>query len=198
VTNVQKAEIKRREIILPSPLAHSAAGYLIYYFARDRKPNKYPTRRTSLKLLLITIGLSLLPDIDFVPGLLIGDVGRFHNQWSHSFVSGLVVALLIAGVFYWRQRAEFWFWFLISLVSYNLHVIMDYFTLGGRGVMLWWPFSTTRYESPLFLFWGVRWSEGLFASEHLITMATELLFACLVFLIVRSGRERKRRLGNAI
>lgn len=182
---------------MPSPLAHSAAGYLIYHIARSRQPKLDIVRRPSRKLLIATIGLSLLPDIDFVPGLLIGDVGRFHNQWSHSFVSGLVVALLIAGVFYWRQRAEFWFWFLISLVSYNLHVIMDYFTLSGRGVMLWWPFSTTRYESPLTLFWGVRWSEGLFASEHLITLVTELLFAGLVMLIIHFTRERKRSLSNA-
>ena len=49
---------------------------------------------------------------------------------------------------------------------------MDLFTF-GRGVMLVWPFLPDRIEPPVYLFYGLRWSEGLASPWHLVTLMTE-------------------------
>jgi membrane-bound metal-dependent hydrolase YbcI (DUF457 family) len=47
------------------------------------------------------------------------------------------------------KRGDFVLWFVVLLASYEMHVIMDYFTVGGRGVMLFWPLTLQRFESPV-------------------------------------------------
>ena len=46
--------------------------------------------------------------------------------------------------------------------------------------MLFWPLSSHRFSSPLLLFYGVRWSDGLFSIHHLSTVLNELLFALVL------------------
>lgn len=166
----------------PSPVAHSAMGYLIYKLAKRDIP--YPLRKHSasgLKLLLATVFLSLLPDLDVLPGIVFGDMMRFHNQWTHSLITGLGVALA-AGLAGRLRGSNIKFWFLAALLAYEFHVIMDYFTVGSRGIMLFWPLSVDRFQSSFKLFTGVRWSEGLFSPVHIVNLATELVFVGLVVL----------------
>jgi hypothetical protein len=73
----------------------------------------------------------------------------------------------------------------LILVAYDLHVLMDFFTYDSRGVMLLWPFSALRFESTVSLFYGVRWSKGLWAVEHLITLFSELTFALVILFLGR-------------
>jgi membrane-bound metal-dependent hydrolase YbcI (DUF457 family) len=158
-------------------------GYLIsrvnpryYHDGKKAQP------RQRLLLLLAAVFFSLMPDIDILPGLLMGDIGRFHNQWTHSLIVGSGVALLAGLIALWRKDS-FRFWFLLAWVSYSFHVIMDAFTWGGRGVMLLWPLTDQRFEGgPVSLFMGVRWSEGVWSPEHLLTLVTELAFVGLVYL----------------
>jgi hypothetical protein len=176
----------------PSPIAHSAMGYFIFRLFRVRKPDwlkksKYP----NLTFFLIVVGLSMLPDIDMIPALLTGDMLGWHNHWTHSLIVGLGVALGIGAIGWWKDR-NFGFWFLVSLVSYEMHIIMDLFTYGDRGSIIWWPITSERYVGTVNLFFGVRWSQGLFALIHLLTLFSELVFA---FAIVALGNlvEKWRR-----
>jgi hypothetical protein len=176
----------------PSPLAHSAMGYFIFRIFRFRIPawlkrSKYP----NFILFLIVVGLSMLPDIDVIPALITGDFLGWHNQWTHSLVVGLGVALVIGAIGWWKDR-RFGFWFVISLLAYQMHVIMDLFTYGDRGSMIWWPITSERYVGAVTLFFGVRWSEGLFSWMHLLTLLTEALFAGLMVLLA-SAFEKWRR-----
>jgi membrane-bound metal-dependent hydrolase YbcI (DUF457 family) len=50
-------------------------------------------------LLLAAVGASILPDMDALPGILFNDFSRFHNNLTHSFMAGLIVALLA----HWSQ-----------------------------------------------------------------------------------------------
>jgi inner membrane protein len=163
---------------MPSPIAHAAAGYLIYRIRGKENKNS----RWRLRLLLAALFFSLLPDADFLPGLLVGDVGRFHNQGTHSILAAIVVAAA-AGLAarLWGGRARLWAG--TALVSYGMHVVMDMFTYGGRGVKLFWPLSAQRFESPVALFIGARWSEGLWNPEHLVTLYSELVFTGVILFI---------------
>jgi inner membrane protein len=169
---------------LPSPIAHSFIGYLIYRTFRGR------LKLGSLKkigpfpfLLLLAVFFTMLPDLDSVLGILAGDFSRYHNQGSHSLVTGLIVALISGLVIWIIQKKDFFKWFLFILVSYEMHIVMDFFTV-GRGVMLFWPISEERFISPVLLFFGVRWSEGLIHVYHVITLVTELAFILIAFLLL--------------
>jgi membrane-bound metal-dependent hydrolase YbcI (DUF457 family) len=191
---------------LPSPLAHTTAGYAVYRLLRRRRSDWEPQVWRLPLILLVTLVFSILPDFDAVAGILAGDIGRYHNQGTHSLVVGLLVALLFAVLLARGRMHAFKAWFPPLLLSYELHVLMDVVTLGERGVMLLWPLSSARFDVPFTLFYGVRWSEGIFAWQHLVTLATEALFALLVlgglYLLERrqnvpSGPSQRRPLSEA-
>ncbi len=191
---------------MPSPLAHTTAGYAVYRLLRRRRSDGEPQVWRLPLILLVTLVFSILPDFDAVAGILAGDIGRYHNQGTHSLVVGLLVALLFAVLLARGRMHAFKAWFPPLLLSYELHVLMDVVTLGERGVMLLWPLSSARFDVPFTLFYGVRWSEGIFAWQHLVTLATEALFALLVlgglYLLERrqnvpSGPSQRRPLSEA-
>ena len=175
---------------MPSPIAHTMIGYVIYRIFQLRMSHGSTKQIGSLPLLAFTIGLSLLPDLDSVIGIWMGDFWRFHNQATHSLIIGLIIALGIGAVIWLRRRSGFLCWFIIALLCYELHVIMDFFTL-GRGVMLLWPFSSDRYESSVKLFYGFHWSQGWVSVMHLWTLVTELGFVVLVGFIMHFLRVKK-------
>jgi len=167
---------------MPSPITHLAAGYAVYQFARKQFPKHTLGKVWKVPGMMIFAGaLSILPDMDSVLGVVLKDLGRFHNQGSHSLLTGLVVSALIGGLVWLLRKGSFLGWFLIGLVAYESHVILDYFTW-GRGVMLFWPFTSQRYLSPVLLFYGLHWSDGLFSIKHLITVVTEVSLISLVYL----------------
>jgi inner membrane protein len=170
---------------MPSPLAHIVAGYAVYRIYRN---NLYEDARAKIwqvpVLLLVVVFLSMLPDVDSIWGLVMGDFGRYHNNGTHSLVVGVFLAMLFAGIIRWHFRYSFSTWFIIAVVAYELHVLMDFFTI-GRGVMLFWPFSYERYSSPLLVFYGLHWSDGVFSIRHLWTLLTEMIFLAFVYAILR-------------
>jgi membrane-bound metal-dependent hydrolase YbcI (DUF457 family) len=168
---------------MPSPIAHLSIGYVIYRVFRRRLPADFQRLSRVSLVLIIIMFLSILPDFDFFAGLLYGDIGKYHNNLTHSLFIGAVVALLVAGLIYWRYRAHFWLWFAISLVAYNLHPILDLF-VGERGVMLLWPLTEARFSAPVRLFYGVQWGLGWVSPWHLLTIFSELFFFLIVFSIV--------------
>ena len=162
---------------MPSPIAHGAVGYIVYRAFREplsEKGGLKPWSRT--RLLLVIFSLSLLPDLDVIPGIIFGDLEGFHNNIANSLVAGVLAALLVAGVMRFLGRQSTRLWFFAALLSYELHLLMDYFT-AERGLMLLWPFETQRYVAPFMLFFGVHYSEGLLSVHHIWTAITELAFA---------------------
>jgi inner membrane protein len=166
---------------MPSPIAHASVGYLIY---RSINPKNHtnPQNKDYLSPLLWTaILFSLIPDFDFIPGFLFGTYDQFHNTFSNSFFSGLIFAI-VTGVIGWSLKKSFLFWFTFPLISYELHVIMDFFTW-GRGLMLFWPFDSSRYEPEIYFFYGLHRSDGLVSLRHLWTILTELSFSIILVFI---------------
>jgi len=178
---------------MPSPLTHSFIGYLIYRVLQVQLPGEYDKRILLVpQLLVITVGLSILPDLDAIPGILMDDIGRFHNQWMNSFVVSVIVALCVGfAVWMWRGTG-FKRWFTITLFCYTTHILADFFTW-GRGIMLIWPFSSHRYKPPVNLFYGLHWSEGFISIMHLWTLLTEVGFIAVVSLIAHYSLKMKIR-----
>ncbi len=175
---------------MPSPLAHTAVGYLIYRVCRHHPQDQTAiTSRSSLILASFTITMSLLPDIDAIPGLIFHNLGKFHNNITHSLFFGLAVAIIVALIAIAMRRPDSARWFLIALACYEIHVLMDFFTV-GRGVMLFWPLTADRYQPPLTIFYGLHWSDSLISIRHIWTLINEgavILCFWLLFVLFRSN-----------
>jgi len=173
---------------MPSPFAHTAAGYLIFrYFKRQLPDGRVHILTIPFQLILLA-SLSLLPDLDALPGILAVDMGRFHNNASHSLVVGVFIALVISAVASRVYKSPLKVWFVVALITYELHVIMDFFT-GERGVMLLWPFTAARFSSPVKLFVGLQWGKGWFSIWHLWTLFTEALFFLLILIFLNLSQR---------
>lgn len=134
---------------MPLPVAHSLAGYIFY----EIKPFLF--FKNGWKNFLFIMILANLPDIDFLPGLIIGNPNQFHHGISHS-LGMAVFSGLILGWFFSRKNGNFWKYFIFTTLIYYSHVFLDFLTEDYRkpfGVLLFWPFNSIYYTSsiPLFL-----------------------------------------------
>ncbi len=165
---------------MPLPMGHTLAAYAICEGNRDRlrffdKP---------WQTLLFFAVLANLPDIDFLPGFLLGNPNRFHHGFVHSL--GAAVAVGFLGALYFRRRyGRFWPYFGLIAATYYSHLILDFFNQDMRapyGVMLFWPLDSTYYMSPVALFASVHKSsdsstfiQSLFTMHNFWVALRELL-----------------------
>jgi len=167
---------------MPSPIIHTTMGYVVYRIFHPEPSEANPRKLGQMPILLIfSIVFSLLPDVDSLFGILAGDFGRYHNNANHSLIVGLLVALSVGGIAGLIRTHAFRVIFLVTLFSYAAHISLDFFTI-GRGVMALWPLSQERFGSPLPLFYGLHWSDGLFSIRHIWTFLTESATAALFVL----------------
>ena len=167
---------------MPSPIAHGTTGYVLYRaFGPRLEERGGPAPWSSRRVLFIILVLSLVPDLDVIPGLLVDDLHGIHNSLTNSILVGVVVAIAIGGVMWFLGRIAARDWFLVALISYWLHIAMDYFT-SERGVILFWPITSKRFIAPVQLFYGFHYSEGFISIHHLWTVVTELAFALALLL----------------
>lgn len=193
---------------MPSPLAHSIAGFVVYRWSQRRlskrgqlkvedpaeasAPSAAVQRWPALSKIAGIFGLvclSLLPDFDVIAAVFYRDMTGFHNQGWHSLLVGCAVAPLVGLIFGGRRRWRHWT--LLTWACFELHVLMDAFSM-GRGVMLMWPLSSQRFVPPFYFFHGVRWAEGWWAWDHLFTLINELGWLALVILLWRFRAPERR------
>ncbi|MGB3562068.1 MAG: metal-dependent hydrolase [Thermoanaerobaculia bacterium] len=172
---------------MPSPIAHTAAAYAVYSVVTPGGRKSTALEAATPVLLAAAVILSLLPDLSSLAALFGGDLSTVHNNWEHSFMVALLVALVIGSVVHLRTGRGFSRWFWLAFACYSLHLIMDLFTV-GRGVMLLWPFSGERFSPPFKLFYGLHWSDGWLSTRHWWTLLTETAFALVVIVLVRRRR----------
>jgi len=134
---------------MPSPVGHSLAGYLIYQLI----PGRAPRHQWSLVALYLIVANA--PDLDFIPGLLVGNASRYHHGITHSLGFAALVGFAFSVLLYLRKRAAIRKNFAIFFCLYFSHVVLDYFSLDSstpHGVPLFWPLSSTYYIAPFTLF----------------------------------------------
>jgi len=133
---------------MPLPVAHSLAGAAIYKgLDADGSLVTWPR-------LLLAIFLANSPDLDMIPGILVGEPNRWHHVgFSHSAVFAVVFALavgLLAAAT--GRRWPLWSGRLSAVTGTALmvallllsHDLLDAVTQDGRppiGIPMWWPFS---------------------------------------------------------
>jgi inner membrane protein len=181
---------------MPSPIGHSLAGYVIYRAIAVNRARSYDWQYIALCILAANA-----PDLDFIPGLIVGDLGRYHHGPSHSLFFGVVFAIVLS-IFCLRRL----YIFLIAFTLYSSHLLLDYFVKDPsfpHGVPLFWPFSDEYYMASFAFLRGVKYQPDLTESiqqvllrgENVITIFTEVLFLLplLLFILLRDkiGRSSK-------
>jgi inner membrane protein len=137
---------------MPTPVAHSLAGGIIYFLQLREIPKSW---KYFIAGIFFFIVYSNLPDLDFLPGIWYGSLNKYHHGITHSIFFLLCVALLTGIAAKYIFHMSFWKIAGISFVLTELHLFMDYMTgdtFEPYGVMLFWPFSHTYYISPLSFF----------------------------------------------
>jgi len=180
---------------MPLPIAHGAVGLAVYFVWGQNKLEKSPrVKKVTLALLLVV--LSIAPDLDFIPGLLLDEPNKFHHGISHSLIIALIgaVALFLLLRKYYIELETFRL-FIVLLVVLGSHTILDIFSVDTSspfGVPLLWPFSQEYFISPYSLFPDVIRSKestsafitSLWNTHNLQAAGLEVLFACAVLLMV--------------
>lgn len=173
-------------------------GYAIYQVAKWREPAMAKPQIAGVPVLLpAAVGLSLLPDIDMIPSLIFGDIGQFHNNISHSLLTGLLVGLVAFFVLraFLKHAEDALHWAGLLLAAYEIHIVMDFFTQ-GRGVKVLWPLIPDRLDPGFALFYGLHWSEPITAlNYHLVTLVTELAFAGVLLWLVQAFIKSRADVG---
>ena len=125
--------------------AHAAAGYLVYEAFR-------PAGAHRPALLATAVTVANAPDLDYLPGLVVGHAAAFHRGFTHTIGAVAVVASLAALVA-WRlgtgraARAAGW-----AAALWASHLVVDYFTTNvgpPSGARFLWPFSGRYWIAPV-------------------------------------------------
>ena len=169
---------------MPSPLGHSLMGYAIC-----RATIKQPVAH-HWKLIILCVVAANAPDLDFLPGLFAGDLGRYHHGPSHSIFFAVLFGILAGTLFSRRVYA-----FVMAFSLYLSHVLLDYLVQDPSpplGVPLFWPFSHEYYMAPFAFYrpfnYPVSFAEPMisivFSFHNLLTLLTEILFLLPVLVFV--------------
>jgi len=162
-----------------TPIGHSMFGFITYYFWE-----KVNIKNIDPKKLFIFVILANLPDVDFIPGLILGDPNRFHHVISHSVIFLVVVAFLLGKFDFVCEKKGYFK--KVSILSFLLlgHMLIDFFTVDTReplGIDLFWPYP--RYfisPFPVFPSFNRRFSH-LVSVDNLQTLFIELLVFLSLF-----------------
>lgn len=187
---------------MPLPLAHTAAG-LVTYVIFGHGETVPPSKVSQTTLILLAVTAANAADLDFVPGILIGEPNRFHHGPSHSLLAAICIAalLFLASRPYVREVTPYRLFGLLTVAALS-HPLLDFFsvdTAAPFGVPLFWPLYDGHQISGLLLFGDVHRGGGslsaflasLFNEHNLRTASGELLFA--VALITAATTVRQRR-----
>ncbi len=132
------------------------------YVLHDTLPKR--NRTVSWKTLFFFIILANLPDIDFLPGFIVGEPNRYHHHYvSHSLGASLVVGFGLALVVCFRDRQRFWSRFALFTSIYFSHIFLDYFSHDSSapfGVPMFWPLTSEYFISPVPIFMSIQKSGG--------------------------------------
>jgi membrane-bound metal-dependent hydrolase YbcI (DUF457 family) len=131
---------------MPSPLAHSFCGFVLY---QDTRKHLFPNRTYAASFIVF---FSTLPDYDYLIGLFKGDLMWGHRLVTHTFLFPLLTGALIGlGALLFRKR--FLPFFSISTVLIGMHILLDYLSFdhnpdNGIGVPLFRPFLADFFNFP--------------------------------------------------
>jgi inner membrane protein len=184
---------------MPSPVGHEIAGLLIFDLLRNLADVGRRVKTLSLCLLV-----AILPDFDFIPGIIEGEPNKYHHGSSHSIFIGLTITLILTLMFYFRDK--FWIYMTLFFSIYLSHLVLDLFSLDQSypyGLKLLWPFSTEYFISPQSVFADIRRVNSntefvpslIFNSHNLMAVLREVVILTPPVIVTRLY-SRWRRSGG--
>jgi inner membrane protein len=156
---------------MPSPFGHSLAGYFVSVCSSKS------LRVHKVKNQLFCISIASVPDLDFLPGILMGTPNLFHHGISHSLGAGILFSCILALILN-KKSSNFKKEFFTCFGLYGSHVFLDYLSVDGRpplGIPIFWPLSNEYFIFPYSPFPQIKRSELDYA-----TMAEFLNDACSI------------------
>ena len=131
---------------MSSPIGHSLAGYVVHTIRFGTfKPEGY-------RNLLLSICIANAPDLDFLPGFLIGKPNLYHHGISHSLGTAVIFSLCGILLFQVKQYGSTFKAFWVCLSLYASHLILDILCLDGRrphGIPIFWPITSEYFTFPV-------------------------------------------------
>ncbi|NVM03603.1 MAG: metal-dependent hydrolase [Candidatus Helarchaeota archaeon] len=188
---------------MPSPIAHSIVGLSI---ASNSEKGVIKVFKNSFLNYLLIIFVSLVPDFDIIPGFFVGLPAKYHHGITHSFISGIVFALLFSSLIYLFKRVYFTSRTLLFIVLYFFHIILDLFTIdtgeiNGLGMPIFFPFSFSLYKSSVVLFSSSLFEDGyltfqaIFRYSNLFPIIMEIIISSIIgVLIILTGNILKKKM----
>lgn len=171
-----------------SPVGHSLAGYILYLAY-----NKNCKLLGDWKRIILYLFFANAADLDFIPGIFIGDANRFHHGISHTLGFSLLFAFIMYMIPRFRTKKDFAIFFSL----YFGHIVIDFLTGDSStpfGVMLFWPFTQKYYISSFSLFSGIHhlFLSDLFDLHNIKAIAWE----AVVFLFIIALLTFVRKIGK--
>lgn len=142
-----------------TPVGHSLFGVFLWsvFILPARQSLNYLWRwsRGQWDGLVLAVLMANLCDLDYLPGLLTGDLNAWHYTFTHSI--GWVVLAGAGTSLIWKglQPAVSGRTIVLIFAALASHLLLDWFTASGnthRGLMAGWPFSLQRTTSPVSIF----------------------------------------------
>ena len=135
-------------------LAHATAGYLAYEALRPAGPHR-PW------LLVGAVLVANAPDLDFLPGLAIGDADAYHRGVTHTLGAAVVAVAAAWLVARWcgggargggpsGAPRPAW-WAALAGAAWTSHLLVDWMTVDAvapAGIQLLWPLSDAWLHAP--------------------------------------------------
>jgi inner membrane protein len=189
---------------MSSPIACSLAGYAVNNFFVTAN------KRERLSLILLSIFMANAADLDFLPGLLVGNPPLYHRGITHSLVFAFIFSIGIAGAYSIIRKKPFFAIFSLCFISYLTHLIIDFFAPYDshyepvHGLLLFWPISGERCISPVPVFLGIyhnassspttlRWIESILTLPNLTAIVREIILIMPFVFLGYLYRSRYKR-----
>lgn len=183
---------------MATPFGHSLAGYAIYSSTASARNS--PNR---LYMALLCLVVAMVPDLDLIPGILIGKPVFYHGSITHSLGFALVVSLGIAGIYHFKERS-FPVVFKLCFLAYFSHLVLDFLGPDGRppyGIPLFWPLSQAYFIAPVPILLGAHHVAATSASTsefiggilNFYNLAAIALEAFLILPFVFLGKQNRTR-----
>jgi membrane-bound metal-dependent hydrolase YbcI (DUF457 family) len=177
---------------MPSPIAHSLIGIFLGISLKEGIINIF--QKKYLNYLLI-IFISVIPDLDVIPGFFAGLPAKYHHGISHSFFSAIIFGLLFSYLIYVFKKNYFFARFLFFTTIYSFHIIFDLFSVDTGevnvfGMPIFFPFSSYLYRSSISLFTSSVMKNGLltfnsvFRYYNLFPVIIEIFLSLLVGILI--------------
>jgi membrane-bound metal-dependent hydrolase YbcI (DUF457 family) len=184
-----------------TPIGHSLAGIVLWTAivlpARHSLGYLWRWARRQWEGVLLAVLMANLCDLDYLPGLLSGDLNRWHHMYSHSI--GWVVLAGVGTCLIWKglQPATEDRYLALVFAALGSHLLLDWMTEDGCapfGIMAGWPFSLGRTLSPWPVFPKVEKDQlsDLWQWSNLFPVGVEVLFFGVLFGLALVWKMRRQ------